>query len=368
VEFLIRKREINARIYQVKKVSTRRVRSFLPAVFAGNVAFQQRLKTSTQKHANNRYKWFLTEPGMYMFVATCKSAIAKNFLKWVFTEVVPQIRKTGSYSLSPEAKAQLEEINDGLRKNLETQDAEMKQLRADLDKKQEENTNINHRLMSVQQHLSNQKDEIDHLFEEKTFLTSKLDHLNSIIEHRLAENQELKMQVADLEAPASLIRADSDHPTNVMESNRPLVTAESTRLDFPALRCLTHTLFNHISYRLVTIFHEMDGTGGYMTEDQIMDAIVSIMEVNHWEVRVTSRHCKNPIALFTKLSGLARQRLEQNDYANHKYSTMMPIMHAYCYAKNFNAWNELNLGQPPLHEQLDIEKVFGDQVSQFYLD
>jgi len=70
-----------------------------------------------------------------MYVATCKSAIAKNFLKWVFTEVVPQIRKTGSYSLSPEAKVQLEEINDGLRKNLETQDAEMKQLRVDLDTK-----------------------------------------------------------------------------------------------------------------------------------------------------------------------------------------------------------------------------------------
>jgi len=57
------------------------------------VAFQQKLKTSTQKYAKCRYKWFLTETGLYLFVASCRSKLSKEFLFWIFSNVLPSLRR-----------------------------------------------------------------------------------------------------------------------------------------------------------------------------------------------------------------------------------------------------------------------------------
>jgi prophage antirepressor-like protein len=45
----------------------------------------------------------LLEPGLYQFVARSNSPLAKPFQKWLFEEVLPQIRKTGKYALPKEA-------------------------------------------------------------------------------------------------------------------------------------------------------------------------------------------------------------------------------------------------------------------------
>jgi len=42
----------------------------------------------------------ISESGLYALVMTSRKAQAKRFKKWVTAEVLPQIRKTGSYSLS----------------------------------------------------------------------------------------------------------------------------------------------------------------------------------------------------------------------------------------------------------------------------
>ena len=41
--------------------------------------------------------YIISESGLYEVIATSRSVLAKPFKKWVFGEVLPQIRKTGSY-------------------------------------------------------------------------------------------------------------------------------------------------------------------------------------------------------------------------------------------------------------------------------
>ena len=46
------------------------------------------------------YTLFLTEPGVYQLIFSSKLPSAKAFQDWVFSEVLPSIRKTGSYTLN----------------------------------------------------------------------------------------------------------------------------------------------------------------------------------------------------------------------------------------------------------------------------
>ncbi len=66
----------------------------------------------------------LTEPGLYRLIFKSRKDIAKRFQRWIFHEVLPAIRKTGSYSISqsqknnvpalPSAKERLETIRLGM--------------------------------------------------------------------------------------------------------------------------------------------------------------------------------------------------------------------------------------------------------------
>jgi prophage antirepressor-like protein len=60
----------------------------------------------------------LFEPGLYALIARSNSPLAVPFQKWVYEDVLPSIRKTGSYSttqnLIPPAKERLENIRLGM--------------------------------------------------------------------------------------------------------------------------------------------------------------------------------------------------------------------------------------------------------------
>ncbi len=43
------------------------------------------------------------EPGLYRLVFKSRKPIAQRFKRWVFHEVIPSVRKTGSYSIEPSA-------------------------------------------------------------------------------------------------------------------------------------------------------------------------------------------------------------------------------------------------------------------------
>lgn len=48
---------------------------------------------------NAKNSVFINEPGLYSLVTKSKKPEAKAFKRWVYSEVLPQIRKTGAYSL-----------------------------------------------------------------------------------------------------------------------------------------------------------------------------------------------------------------------------------------------------------------------------
>jgi hypothetical protein len=47
----------------------------------------------------------ISESGLYSLILTSRKEAAKRFKKWVMAEVLPAIRKTGSYSIAPPAPA-----------------------------------------------------------------------------------------------------------------------------------------------------------------------------------------------------------------------------------------------------------------------
>jgi prophage antirepressor-like protein len=53
----------------------------------------------TDPHGRMQQTMVLTEAGLYSLVLKSKKPVAKEFEKWVLTEVLPTIRRTGNYSL-----------------------------------------------------------------------------------------------------------------------------------------------------------------------------------------------------------------------------------------------------------------------------
>jgi len=53
---------------------------------------------------------FINERNLYAMVARSSKPEAKRFMDWVYSEVLPQIRKTGSYSISPQPAAPSNEL------------------------------------------------------------------------------------------------------------------------------------------------------------------------------------------------------------------------------------------------------------------
>lgn len=57
--------------------------------------------------SGNQEMIVVTEPGLYRVALGCRKPQAKPFQRWVTHEVLPAIRKTGSYSIQPQTPAEL---------------------------------------------------------------------------------------------------------------------------------------------------------------------------------------------------------------------------------------------------------------------
>ncbi len=62
-------------------------------------------RTICPGNAGDRTVVTVTEPGLYRLIFRSNKDEAKRFQTWVFHEVLPRIRKTGSYSVGPEPTA-----------------------------------------------------------------------------------------------------------------------------------------------------------------------------------------------------------------------------------------------------------------------
>ena len=77
----------------------------------------------------------INEPGLYSVILRSDKPEAKAFKRWVVHEVLPSIRKTGSYGMNTEALQELAEINRQLeqyRQRYESVDKEVAQARKQL--------------------------------------------------------------------------------------------------------------------------------------------------------------------------------------------------------------------------------------------
>ena len=71
---------------------------------------------------------YINEEGLYKLMFHCKLPVAKKFQKWIFKEVLPNIRKTGRFELRNTIKIKEEELAKAVEKlaikDKEVEDAE----------------------------------------------------------------------------------------------------------------------------------------------------------------------------------------------------------------------------------------------------
>lgn len=79
----------------------------------------------------NREFAIVNESGLYMLILRSDSPASKKFKKWITSEVLPSIRKTGSYSVSDEDKDPIEQLEMHLR-FMKRQQAEMQRQKSEI--------------------------------------------------------------------------------------------------------------------------------------------------------------------------------------------------------------------------------------------
>lgn len=64
---------------------------------AMHVNDEDKLNDKTASSLGQRGGWFINESGLYSLILSSKLSQAKSFKRWITSEVLPQIRKTGGY-------------------------------------------------------------------------------------------------------------------------------------------------------------------------------------------------------------------------------------------------------------------------------
>ena len=71
---------------------------------------------ATGKQRKTQEKWVLTEAGVLKFALGTQGTVGQDYARWVFVEVLPTIRKTGSYTVK--SQQELNEMNSSLKEKL----------------------------------------------------------------------------------------------------------------------------------------------------------------------------------------------------------------------------------------------------------
>ena len=103
-----------------------------PTVVASRLEDDERAKFSLGRQGE---AIIINEPGLYSVILRSDKPEAKAFKRWVVHEVLPSIRKNGSYGMNTEALQELAEINRQLeqyRQRYESVDEEVAQARKQL--------------------------------------------------------------------------------------------------------------------------------------------------------------------------------------------------------------------------------------------
>lgn len=72
------------------------------------VGVQTGIKTNGEPAIQSVCMNFVNEAGLYQAIGQSRKPAAKRFMNWIFSEVIPSIRRTGSYSLENDSSLPLE--------------------------------------------------------------------------------------------------------------------------------------------------------------------------------------------------------------------------------------------------------------------
>lgn len=89
------------------KSNRKNVLKKIPSEWLGGTKIMTRSENGTEQ---GRQVKTLLEPGLYWLIARSNSEMALPFQKWLFEEVIPSIRKTGSYGISGDNQAAPKEL------------------------------------------------------------------------------------------------------------------------------------------------------------------------------------------------------------------------------------------------------------------
>lgn len=84
---------------------------------AMHVDDEDKLNDKTSSSLGQRGGWLINESGLYSLVLSSKLPGAKKFRRWVTSEVLPSIRKTGSYQLPRDYPSALRALADAVEEN-----------------------------------------------------------------------------------------------------------------------------------------------------------------------------------------------------------------------------------------------------------
>lgn len=133
----IRTEVINGEVWFVgKDIATALGYQNVSKALADHVDDFDKLNNETLSSLGQRGGWLINESGLYSLILSSKLESAKRFKRWVTSEVLPSIRKTGSYQTPPLTTAeQIQLIAKGcveLEQQVATLGAEVTELKTDM--------------------------------------------------------------------------------------------------------------------------------------------------------------------------------------------------------------------------------------------
>jgi prophage antirepressor-like protein len=341
---------------------------------------------STGKQRKIQMHWVLTEPGLYLIIMKSQSKVAREFMDWLFFDVIPSIRRTGKYQVNPENQNQLDDTNKVLESKLKETEALHRQAKAQLSNLIEE---LLHKVQACKADMEAKEFSVQVAEEEFASLQANKENIRNLDIIKRAEDKVCKANKC-LNAMRTKVHTNSESLKGAREDLR-AVTAYLTKFcsimnvasvlceqygsssaiasdpmvnrnRIVMLRCATFNILHVASFILVRGFQECKGR--LMTCQEAEKAVAFVMSVRQQVVCKQARY--NWISMYTLLAGIAKKRLQTNDN-EIQYSTEMPISHLYLYTSRLNEWanRELQLPRCASYDQ-EVEAFFGsDAVAQF---
>lgn len=316
-------------------------------------------KETTGRQRKTQEVWTLSEGGLYAFFCQCRIPAVIPFKQWVFTEVLPSIRKTGAFIANPVQQESLREKNKELRKALDAQSKktfeDVLQFKVEKAKSEQEIADLQLQIKSNNEQLSKMQSELKVSVKDGT---NSLKELVVLQTRNDTLNAEILLKRDDLVSLEEDIRIRESYLCNcvskVVDDTTPKDTTRDSKVQ---LRLFTYVVFHMAAFMIVTQYKHVHGNTPSVYV--VQNAIRRIMHLAPESIiPILGAHCGNPIRLYTFMSGMAKQTHE----LGKRYSTQMTLEHLYCYSSNINDWASEVLGMENVCSYVsEFKEIYGEE-------